>query len=98
MSATAMQKAAQEELRRLIDQLERIEEDKKGLAEDARDKLKEAKNRGFDPKVIKKILSIRKKSKAERDEEDALLATYMHALDMQNSFDFAASAKELEPA
>jgi uncharacterized protein (UPF0335 family) len=79
---TALQSNAQKELRRLVEKIERIEEERKELASDVRDTLAEAKGKGFDPKIIRKILALRKKTADERAEEDAILDTYMHALGM----------------
>ena len=69
-------------MRQFIEQLERLEEEKKALAADIRDKFAEAKAVGFDPKIMKQILRLRKQPKDDRDEEEAVLATYMHALGM----------------
>jgi uncharacterized protein (UPF0335 family) len=77
-----LQVSAQNQLRQLIEQIERLEEEKKALAGDIRDKYAEAKALGFDVKVMRKIISLRKKSKTDRQEEEAVLATYMHALGM----------------
>jgi uncharacterized protein (UPF0335 family) len=79
---TSLQASAQSQLRQFIEQLERLEEEKKALAADIRDKFAEAKAVGFDPKIMKQILRLRKQPKDDRDEEEALLATYMHALGM----------------
>jgi uncharacterized protein (UPF0335 family) len=79
---TSLQASAQAQLRQLIEQLERLEEEKKALAGDIRDKFAEAKAMGFDPKIMKQVLRLRKQAKDDRDEEEALLATYMHALGM----------------
>ena len=54
----------------------------KGLAEDVRDKFAEAKALGFDVKVLRQVIRLRKKSKDDRDEEQAVLETYLHALGM----------------
>lgn len=88
---TAMQSAAQNQLRQYIEQLERLEEEKKAIAEDIRDKFAEAKAVGFDVKVMRTIMRLRKKSKDDRDEEDAILTTYLHALGMIDSFDDGSS-------
>ncbi|MDX2157978.1 MAG: DUF2312 domain-containing protein [Hyphomicrobiaceae bacterium] len=77
-----MQQSTQNQLRQFIEQIERLEEEKKALAADIRDKFAEAKALGFDPKIMKKVLSLRKRSKSEREEEDAVLETYLHALGM----------------
>ncbi|SRR6056297_925852 len=89
---TALQGAAQAQLRQFIEQLERLEEEKKAIAEDMRDKFAEAKAVGFDVKVMRQILRLRKKTKDDRDEEDAILSTYMHALGMVDSYDDGSDA------
>lgn len=73
---------AADELRLLIERAERLEEEKKAIADDIKDVLSEAKSRGYDTKAIRKILQIRKKKKEEFQEEEAILETYMAALGM----------------
>ncbi|SEJ79608.1 Uncharacterized conserved protein, UPF0335 family [Sphingomonas sp. OV641] len=73
---------AAEELRLLIERAERLEEEKKGIADDIKDVMAEAKSRGYDPKAIRKIMSIRKKKREEYQEEEMILETYMQALGM----------------
>ncbi|MEN2786799.1 DUF2312 domain-containing protein [Sphingomonas qilianensis] len=75
-------KVAADELRLLIERAERLEEEKKGISDDIKDVMAEAKSRGYDPKAIRKILSIRKKKKEEYQEEEMILETYMQALGM----------------
>jgi uncharacterized protein (UPF0335 family) len=79
---TTLQASSQKQLRQLIEQVERLEEEKKALAGDIRDKYLEAKALGFDVKIMRKVVSLRKKSQSDRQEEEALLAVYMHALGM----------------
>ena len=79
---TTLQASAQKQLRQLIEQIERLEEEKKALAGDIRDKYLEAKGVGFDVKALRRIVSLRKKSQTDRQEEEAILAVYMHALGM----------------
>jgi uncharacterized protein (UPF0335 family) len=79
---TALQVSAQKQLRQVVEQIERLEEEKKALAGDIRDKYTEAKSLGFDVKALRKIVSLRKKSQTDRQEEEAILAVYMHALGM----------------
>jgi uncharacterized protein (UPF0335 family) len=79
---SSLQKAAQDQLRQFVEQIERLEEEKKALAADIRDKFLEAKATGFDVKAMRQILRLRKKSKSERQEEEGLLAVYMAALGM----------------
>lgn len=76
----SLQKSAQDQLRQYIERAERIEEDRKALGVDLKDVFSEAKANGFDPKIMKKVLALRKKPQAERTEEEALIDTYMHAL------------------
>lgn len=71
-----------DELRLLIERAERLEEEKKGVADDIKDVFAEAKSRGYDPKAMKKIIAIRKKKREEYQEEEAILETYMSALGM----------------
>ncbi len=79
---TTLQASSQKQLRQLIEQVERLEEEKKALAGDIRDKYLEAKALGFDVKIMRKVVGLRKKSSADRQEEEALLAVYLHALGM----------------
>ncbi len=73
---------AADELRLLIERAERLEEEKRGIGDDIKDVMTEAKGRGYDPKAIRKILAIRKKKKEEYQEEEAILEVYMQALGM----------------
>lgn len=66
----------------LIERAERLEEEKKGIQDDIKDVMSEAKSRGYDPKAIRKIMSIRKKKREEYQEEEAILEVYMQALGM----------------
>ena len=75
-------RVAADELRLLIERAERLEEEKKGLADDVKDVMAEAKGRGYDPKAIRRIMAIRKKKKEEFQEEEMILETYMQALGM----------------
>jgi uncharacterized protein (UPF0335 family) len=73
---------AADELRLLIERAERLEEEKKAIADDIKDVMAEAKSRGYDTKAIRQIMRIRKKKKEEFQEEEAILETYMAALGM----------------
>ena len=77
-----LQTSAQNQLRQFIEQIERLEEEKKALADDIRDKFAEAKAVGFDVKAIRQVLRLRKKSSEERQEEESILEVYLHALGM----------------
>ena len=79
---TSLPNSAQNQLRQFIEQIERLEEEKKAIADDIKDKFAEAKATGFDVKVMREVLKLRKKSKDDRDEEQAILDTYLHALGM----------------
>ena len=70
------------QLRSLIERIERLEEEKKGLSDDIRDVFAEAKGNGFDTKIMRQVIRLRKKEPAERQEEEAILDLYMHALGM----------------
>ena len=73
---------AADELKQFIERIERLEEEKAGIASDIKDVFAELKGRGFDTKAVRKILGIRKKDHAERQEEEAILELYMQALGM----------------
>ena len=79
---TALVGSAPKQLRQFIEQIERLEEEKKALAADIRDKYLEAKGVGFDVKIMRKLIAIRKKPKSEMTEEEQVLHTYMLALGM----------------
>ena len=74
---------AGDHLKSFIERIERLEEEKKALADDIRDVYSEAKGTGFDAKVMRQIVKIRKMDKDELDEQEALLETYMRALGMR---------------
>ena len=73
---------AVERLRSLIERIERLEEEKKGILGDIRDIFAEAKSAGFDVKIMREILKLRKKAAADRDEQDYLIETYRKALNI----------------
>jgi uncharacterized protein (UPF0335 family) len=72
------------QLRAVIERIERLEDEKKAVADQIKEVYAEAKGNGFDVKTIRKIVSLRKKDPEERSEEDAMLELYMHALGMLN--------------
>jgi len=71
------------QLKSIIERVERLEEDKKGIADDIKEVYSEAKGNGFDPKIIKAIVKLRRLSKPERDEQETLIDTYLTALGMK---------------
>src|SRR3954466_13777520 len=73
---------AVDRLRSIIERVERLEEERKALASDIRDILPEAKPAGFDVKVVRQIISIRKKEPAEVEEQETLLDLYRRPLGM----------------
>ena len=79
VSATSV---AAGQLKAIIERIERLEEEKKEVAEQIKEVYAEAKGNGFDSKTLRKIVGLRKKSSEEREEEDALLDLYMAALGM----------------
>ncbi|MBU2583384.1 MAG: DUF2312 domain-containing protein [Alphaproteobacteria bacterium] len=79
---TTLQASTQAQLRQFIEQIERLEEEKKAIASDIKDKFAEAKAIGFDTKAMRKIIQLRKQSDVERQEEEGILEVYMHALGM----------------
>ncbi|WND01852.1 DUF2312 domain-containing protein [Temperatibacter marinus] len=72
---------AGEQLRSFIERIERLEEEKKGLAEDVKEVYAQAKATGFDPKIMRKVISLRKMDQADRQEQEALLDVYLHAIE-----------------
>ena len=78
---------AVDQLKSIIARVEKLEEDKAGIAADIRDVFSEAKGGGFDVKAIRTILKLRKKDAGEREEEETILDTYMNALGMLPLFD-----------
>jgi uncharacterized protein (UPF0335 family) len=70
------------QLKSFIERIERLEEEKKGIADDIRDVFAEAKGSGFDTKIMRQVIRLRKKDSAERQEEEAILDLYLQALGM----------------
>lgn len=73
---------SKEQLKSIIERVERLEEEKKGLAGDIRDVYAEAKGNGFDVKALRAVIRLRKEDADERIAREALLETYLHALGM----------------
>ena len=72
--------AAADALRQFIDRIERLEEEKKALADDIKDVYAQAKSQGFDTKIVRKIVALRKKDRQEREEEQQLIDLYLAAI------------------
>jgi uncharacterized protein (UPF0335 family) len=73
---------ARAQLKALVERIERLEEEKKAIADDIRDVYGEAKGNGYDVKVLRQVVRMRKQDKGERAEQEAILQTYLDALGM----------------
>ena len=73
---------AKDQLKAIIERIERMEEEKKTISDDIRDIYAEAKGNGFEVKALRTIVRMRKQDDAERREAETILETYMHALGM----------------
>jgi len=73
---------AKDQLKAFVERVERLEEEKKALSDDIRDVYAEAKGNGYDVKALRAIVRLRKMETTERQEQQAVLETYMHALGM----------------
>lgn len=71
-----------EQLRQIVARIEKLEEEKKEISEFISDAYKEAKSNGFDVKVLRKIISLRKRDKSQIAEEEEIMDLYKHALGM----------------
>ena len=82
------------QLKSLIERIERLEEEKRALGEDIKEVYAEAKGIGFEPKIMRQILKIRKMDKDDHDEQESLLDIYKRALGMLPDADATAQAAE----
>ena len=73
------------QLRSLVERIERLEEERGAIANDIREVYAEGKAAGFDLKIMRQVLRLRKMEKADRDEQGTLLDLYMHAIGMQDA-------------
>lgn len=73
---------AQDVIRSFVERIERLEEEKKNLAEDIKDVYAEAKGSGFEVKILREIVKMRKMEDHERQEQEALIDLYAHTLGM----------------
>lgn len=74
---------AADQLRLLIERIERLEEEKKGIGDDIKDVYLEAKATGYDPKIMREIIKLRKMQPHDRQEMEHILQTYLAALGME---------------
>jgi uncharacterized protein (UPF0335 family) len=79
---SAPARVARDHLKAFVERVERLEEEKKTIADDIRDVYAEAKANGFDVKALRAIVRLRKQDLEERREHETILATYMQALGM----------------
>jgi uncharacterized protein (UPF0335 family) len=75
-------RVAKDHLKAFVERIERLEEEKKALADDIRDVYAEAKANGFDTKALREVIRLRKIDVEERKEQEAILETYLQALGM----------------
>ena len=85
---------AVERLKSFIERIERLEEEKRALSGDIKEVYAEAKGTGFEPKIMRQIIKIRKMDKEEVDEEESLLDLYKRALGMMPEAEMEAQAAE----
>jgi len=78
--ADVLTAAAQGRLKSFFERIERLEEDKAAIAADLKEVFAEAKGEGFDTKIIRKVIRLRKQDKAKRQEEEALVDLYLSAI------------------
>lgn len=78
--ADVLTATAQGRLRTIIERLERLDEDKTAILADMKEVLAEAKGEGYDVKILRKVLAIRKQDRAKRQEEESILDLYLSAL------------------
>lgn len=76
---------AADQLRLFLERVERLQEEKKGIADDIRDVFAEAKSQGFDTKIMKKVLKLRGMSADDRAEEEALIKVYCEAVGLNGT-------------
>ena len=75
---------AKDHLKAFVERIERLEEEKKAIADDIRDVYGEAKANGFDVTALRSVVRLRKQDVEERKEQEAIIETYLHALGMLN--------------
>ncbi len=76
----SLTQTSREKLRQMVARIEKLEEEKKSIADDIKESYAEAKTLGFDSKVLRMVVRIRKQDRQEREEQEMVLDLYMHAL------------------
>jgi len=84
---------AKDQLRTIVERIERLEEEKKTIADDIKDVYSEAKANAFDTKAIRTVIALRKQDADERKEQEAILETYLQALGMLPLFAMKEAAE-----
>jgi len=84
------------QLKSIVERIERLEEEKKTISGDIAEVYQEAKANGFDTKILRKVISLRKKEAAEREEEQSMLEVYLDALGMLATTPLGQAALERE--
>jgi uncharacterized protein (UPF0335 family) len=82
IAKVSLQTSARDQLRTIVARIERLEEEKAALSTDLKEVYAEAKGNGFDVKALRTVIRLRKQDETKRREEEAVLATYLHALGM----------------
>lgn len=85
-SGAALTKTAQDKLKQVIAKVERLEEDKKAVADDIKDVYAEAKSMGYDTATLKRIVRVRKQDKQTREEQQAIFDVYALAIGLDAEF------------
>jgi uncharacterized protein (UPF0335 family) len=80
VATQSLTQSAQEKLRQLVKRIERLEEEKKTFADDIKETYAEAKAMGFDTKVLRQVVRLRKQDRQEREEQEQIRELYLHAL------------------
>lgn len=80
VATQSLTQTAQEKLRQLVARIERLEEEKKSIGDDIKESYAEAKAVGFDSKVLRQVVRLRKQDRQEREEQDQIRELYLHAL------------------
>jgi uncharacterized protein (UPF0335 family) len=80
VATQSLTQTAQEKLRQLVARIEKLEEEKKSIADDIKESYAEAKAAGFDSKVLRQVVRLRKQDRQEREEQDQVRELYLHAL------------------
>ena len=76
----SLTQTAQEKLRQLVARIEKLEEEKKSIADDVKETYAEAKGMGYDTKVLRQVVRLRKQDRQEREEQEQVRELYLHAL------------------